>query len=152
SAIPVDPRTSANRTEISSSAPPGCRKTERVHHLHNRRFNGEGPYPITRITTPPGPRNGALHSLHRGGAGNAPQTPRPPRKPRHPPDNPRRHTSSTVSPRINHRRYTPNTTPRPTHPSDTRSKGRPAPRPGRLDKEPQVGVERAPPPRPTCAG
>jgi len=30
------------------------------------------PYAIARIRTPPGPRNGALQSLQRGGDGNAP--------------------------------------------------------------------------------
>src|ERR687891_645563 len=44
-----------------------------MHHLQIRRFSGDGPLPIARIRTPPGPRKGALQSLQRGGDGTTPQ-------------------------------------------------------------------------------
>ena len=64
-------RSSAS-TETSISAPPGYFVTARMHHLQSRRFSGDGPYAIARISTPPGPRKGALQSLQRGGEGSAP--------------------------------------------------------------------------------
>src|SRR4029453_18968604 len=64
---------SAKSTEISTSAPPGRLEIPRMHQLHSRLLSDEGPYAIARIRTPPGPRNGALQSLQRGGDGNAPQ-------------------------------------------------------------------------------
>ena len=59
SARPVEPRTSANSAEISTSAPPGCLCADLRHQVQSRRFNGDGLPPKTRIRMFPGLPNGA---------------------------------------------------------------------------------------------
>ena len=50
-----------------SRRPPGCLWTAGGTTCKSRRLRGEGPYAMARISTPPGPLNGALQSLQRGG-------------------------------------------------------------------------------------
>jgi hypothetical protein len=69
SANVVDPRTSANNSETSTSLPPGLLWIERMHDRQSRRFSGEGPIPKRRMMMPPGGPKGAQHSLQRGGEG-----------------------------------------------------------------------------------
>src|SRR6188768_1843718 len=70
SAMVVEPRRSAKRTDISTSAPPTANFAKVLwHDWQKRGLFGHWANPRWRITAPPGPANGALHSLQRGGDG-----------------------------------------------------------------------------------
>src|SRR4029079_1184162 len=76
SASDVEPRTSANRSESSISAPPGFLSTARKHARQSRRLSFEGPKPNGLRMTLPGALGGAAQSLQRGPAGIFPRTAR----------------------------------------------------------------------------
>jgi hypothetical protein len=58
SASVVEPRTSANMADISTSAPPGCLCADLMHQVQSLRFIGEGLPPKTRMIMLPGLPNG----------------------------------------------------------------------------------------------
>src|SRR4029453_1453912 len=70
SARVVDPRTSANSSEHSTSAPPWLRLSIRKQPVQYFGFLTHLAWPTNRMTIPPGPANGAAHSLHRGELGS----------------------------------------------------------------------------------
>jgi hypothetical protein len=59
SASVVEPRTSANMADISTSAPPGCLCADLMHQVQSLGFIGEGLPPKTRMIMLPGLPNGA---------------------------------------------------------------------------------------------
>src|SRR6476659_8283178 len=69
SARVVEPRTSANRSEHSTSAPPWLLLSIRKQPVQYFGFLAHLAWPANRMTSPPGPENGAAHSLHRGELG-----------------------------------------------------------------------------------
>src|SRR6185369_13106774 len=69
SARVVDPRTSANRSEHSISAPPWLLLSIRKQPVQYFGFFAHLAWPANRMTSPPGPENGAAHSLQRGELG-----------------------------------------------------------------------------------
>src|SRR5574341_286284 len=72
SASPVEPRTSANSIEISISTPPMWVCWSNRHIVQKFGFLLNCRLPSSRISTPPIPVNGALHTLQRGLAGIRP--------------------------------------------------------------------------------
>jgi hypothetical protein len=70
--MPVEPRMSANRTLISTSAPPGIFRIWPKQALQRSGFELDEPCMTTRVSTRPRPRNGAAHNLHRGEDGTCP--------------------------------------------------------------------------------
>src|SRR5512140_2446316 len=69
SASDVDPRTSANSSEHSISAPPWWVLSMWKQPLQYLGFLAHWPWPRKRMTRPPGPENGAAHILQRGELG-----------------------------------------------------------------------------------
>src|SRR3990172_5814062 len=69
SATLVDPRTSAKSRVTSISAPPRYLRANLSHIVQMLGFFAQGRLPVRRISRPPTPRNGALHSLQRGSCG-----------------------------------------------------------------------------------
>ena len=63
----VDPRTTANKTAMSTSAPQ-CGTTSQ-HRVHRLGFLPDGLNPATPKMRPTGPPNGLLHILQRGAEG-----------------------------------------------------------------------------------
>src|SRR6478672_4642863 len=76
SARDVEPRTSANMSESSISAPPGRLSIERKHARQRRRFSFDGPKPNGLRSTLPGAPSGERQSLQRGPEGIFPNTAR----------------------------------------------------------------------------
>src|SRR6476659_1999933 len=70
SARVVEPRTSANRSAHSTSAPPWLLLSIRKQPVQYLGFFIHLAWPANRMTIPPGPENGAAHSLHRGELGS----------------------------------------------------------------------------------
>src|SRR4029450_2530924 len=70
SARVVDPRTSANSSEHSTSAPPWLLLSIRKQPVQYFGFLTHLAWPTNLMTIPPGPENGAAHSLHRGELGS----------------------------------------------------------------------------------
>src|SRR4051794_13099500 len=71
----VDPRTSAKRIAVSTSAPPGAMLSQQ--RVHRFGFFGDGRKPASANTLPPIPPNGLEHTLQRGEDGTARKTRRP---------------------------------------------------------------------------
>src|SRR4030067_3241220 len=69
SASIVEPRTSANSNDSSTSAPLSSLRAPFSHMLHRRGVRFEGPTPLTRTMNPPIPANGTWHSMQRGDPG-----------------------------------------------------------------------------------
>jgi hypothetical protein len=70
SARVVEPRTSANRSEHSISAPPWLLLSIPKQPVQYFGFLFHLAWPRNRITSPPSPENGAAHSLQRGELGS----------------------------------------------------------------------------------
>src|SRR3972149_8200627 len=69
SASIVEPRTSANGSDSSPSAPLSSLRAPFSHRLHRRGVRLEGPTPIRLTINPPNPANGTWHSMQRGDPG-----------------------------------------------------------------------------------
>src|SRR3990172_10123029 len=65
----VEPRTSANSNDSSTSAPLSSLRAPFSHMLHRRGVRFEGPTPIRLTMNPPIPANGTWHSMQRGDPG-----------------------------------------------------------------------------------
>src|SRR6476660_8311633 len=94
--MPVEPLTSANKTETSTSAPPGCFSNMLSQARHKSGFRASGACQKMRAKPPPIPPNGEAHTLHRGLLGNRKKKPRSFRSPASSPDRKTRHISSSA--------------------------------------------------------